>query len=269
MKKVALITLHGMGKIKSHYFAELAAGLAQRLGNEWHDVAFRNVQYQPELQGPQDALWEAMSECEDNQLDGVKLREFLLYGFGDAGSLEHSLRTKEKKTYLLTQAKIFQTLSAALNDAQGNINMPVVLIAQSLGCQVISNYLWDAEHGSNLFAPEFSAYRQGEPISDFHRLTSCVQLVTTGCNIPLFVSGLAERVCFKPPTAAFRWDNYYDRDDVLGWPLCQLGPTYNIVHDHPINAGGALSSWNLASHGEYWSDANVLDPLAQTLRDLM
>ena len=49
----------------------------------------------------------------------------------------------------------------------------------------------------------------------------------------------------------------------------QLGPTYDIVHDHPINAGGPMTSWNIASHGEYWSDANVLDPLAQTLRDFM
>ena len=96
MKKVALITLHGMGKIKSHYFAELAAGLAQRLGNEWHDVAFRNVQYQPELQGPQDALWEEMSECEDNQLDGVKLRPARV-AWQNADQLRFVLREGRKR----------------------------------------------------------------------------------------------------------------------------------------------------------------------------
>ena len=53
---------------------------------------------------------------------------------------------------------------------------------------------------------------------------------------------------------------------MLGWPLRQLGPSYDLIHDHPVNAGGALSAWNVASHGEYWSDASVLDPLAEALR---
>ena len=263
MRKVALITLHGMGKIKPSYFAELEVGLKDRLGDAWSAVSFQNVQYAPILQAPEDALWDAMMACPDNALDGVKLRQFLLYGFGDAGSLEHSLKS-DKRAYLATQAEIFAALSRALAD--GGPAVPVVIIAQSLGCQVISNYVWDAQHERNLFDPAFAAYRQHQPVTDLHRLKTCVQLVTTGCNIPLFVAGLAERVCFAAPNAEFRWDNYYDRDDVLGWPLRQLGPSYDLIHDHPVNAGGALSAWNVASHGEYWSDTSVLDPLAEALR---
>lgn len=263
MRKVALITLHGMGKIKPSYFAELEVGLKDRLGDAWSAVSFQNVQYAPILQAPEDALWDAMMACSDNALDGVKLRQFLLYGFGDAGSLEHSLKS-DKRAYLATQAEIFAALSRALAD--GGPAVPVVIIAQSLGCQVISNYAWDAQHERNLFDPAFADYRQYQPVTDLHRLKTCVQLVTTGCNIPLFVAGLAERVCFAASNAEFRWDNYYDRDDVLGWPLRQLGPSYDLIHDHPVNAGGALSAWNVASHGEYWSDASVLDPLAEALR---
>ncbi len=263
MRKVALITLHGMGKIKPLYFAELEVGLKARLGEDWNEVSFQNVQYAPILQAPEDELWKAMIECQDNVLDGIKLRQFLLYGFGDAGSLEHSLKS-DKHAYLATQAEIFAALTRAAAD--GEPDLPVVIIAQSLGCQVISNYFWDAQHERNLFDPAFAAYRQGQPITDVHRLKTCVQLVTTGCNIPLFVAGIAERVCFAAPNASFRWDNYYDRDDVLGWPLRQLGPSYSLIRDHPVNAGGALASWNIASHGEYWSDANVLDPLAEALR---
>lgn len=267
MSKAALITLHGMGKIKPLYYSELEAGLKARLGNRWAELSFQNVQYAPVLQGPEDALWEAMTTCPENDLDGVKLRQFFLYGFGDAGSLEHSLKT-DKLAYLKTQAEIFFALQAALDDCQGDTSRPVVLIAQSLGCQVISNYLWDAQYGHNLFDPAHASYLQGRTITDFHRLKSCVSLITTGCNIPLFVAGLAERVCFAKPNSFFKWDNFYDCDDVLGWPLRQLGPTYDIVHDHPINSGGALSSWNIACHGGYWSDPDVVDPLADILRTL-
>ena len=143
MRKVALITLHGMGKIKPSYFAELEVGLKDRLGDAWSAVSFQNVQYAPILQAPEDALWDAMMACPDNALDGVKLRQFLLYGFGDAGSLEHSLKS-DKRAYLATQAEIFAALSRALAD--GGPAVPVVIIAQSLGCQVISNYAWDAQH---------------------------------------------------------------------------------------------------------------------------
>ena len=96
MRKVALITLHGMGKIKPSYFAELEVGLKDRLGDAWSAVSFQNVQYAPILQAPEDALWDAMMACPDNALDGVKLRQFLGQGkrrmfFGHASCVQHQI----------------------------------------------------------------------------------------------------------------------------------------------------------------------------------
>lgn len=206
MRKVALITLHGMGKIKPSYFAELEVGLKDRLGDAWSAVSFQNVQYAPILQAPEDALWDAMMACPDNALDGVKLRQFLLYGFGDAGSLEHSLKS-DKRAYLATQAEIFAALSRALAD--GGPAVPVVIIAQSLGCQVISNYAWDAQHERNLFDPAFATYRQHQPVTDLPpprpASSSSPPAATFRSSSPRY----AERVCFAAPNAEFRWDNYY------------------------------------------------------------
>lgn len=91
--KVALITLHGMGKVKPLYFSELEARLKRGLGTQWGDVSFQNVQYGEILQTPEETLWNSMNQEPTNQLDAIKLRQFFLYGFGDAASLEHSAQT--------------------------------------------------------------------------------------------------------------------------------------------------------------------------------
>ena len=262
MKDVALITLHGMGKVKPSYYSELEGKLKNRLGDLWTKVSFQNIQYAPILQTPEDELWASMIATPENELDATKLRQFFLFGFGDAGSLEHSAHT-DKKQYLAVQREIQKALDHALLDFDGDSGKPLVIIAQSLGCQVISNYLWDAQHGINIHAES----DPGEPgKAGFRALKSLTNLITTGCNIPLFIGGLSERQCFAKPNDLFVWDNFYDPDDVLGWPLKQLGPTYNIVRDHAINSGGLLSSWNITSHGEYWSDADVVSPLAEILK---
>lgn len=261
MKEAALITIHGMGKIKPGYFRDLEEGVADFMGKKWTKVTSHHVQYAPVLQGPQDDLWNAMLSERANELDARKIRQFFLFGFGDAGSLEYSAQ-KDPSKYLAVQKEIQNTLKSAYQELDNDHTKPVVIIAQSLGCQVISNYLWDAQNNRYIFSDQ-----NDSPELDFIKLKSLKALITTGCNIPLFVSGLSNRVCFSKPNANFIWDNYYDQDDVLGWPLRQLGSTYGIVNDHPINAGGLLSSWNIASHGEYWSDKDVISAVSKRLLD--
>lgn len=265
MKEVALITLHGMGKIKPSYFSDLEDGLKKQLGSDWSKISFQNVQYAPILQEPQDELWKDIVTTPENDIDSTKLRQFFLFGFGDAGSLEYSAHNNAVK-YIQVQKEIQTALMHAYLDFEKDKTKPVVIIAQSLGCQVISNYLWDAEHDKYIFS-DTDNIDQDE--HEFLKLKSLRNLVTTGCNIPLFISGIEKRVCFAKPNDQFRWDNYYDPDDVLGWPLRQLGDTFSIVNDHDINAGGLFTSWTPFSHGKYWSDKDVIRPLANTLMNLL
>jgi len=265
LKDVALITLHGMGKIKPSYFSELEDGLKKQLGNDWTRISFQNVQYAPILQKPQNQLWKDIIATPENDIDATKLRQFFLFGFGDAASLEYSAHS-DKVKYLEVQKEIQTALRHAYLDFNHDNSKPVVIIAQSLGCQVISNYLWDAEHNKYIF--ENTDDIDSNEL-EFLRLKSLRNLITTGCNIPLFISGISNRKCFEKPNPQFKWDNYYDPDDVLGWPLRQLGESFNIVNDHDINAGGLFTSWNPASHVKYWSDKDVIRPLANTLMNLL
>ena len=49
---------------------------------------------------------------------------------------------------------------------------------------------------------------------------------SAGCNIPLFVSGPNQVQTIMPPNDRFRWINYFDKDDLLVWPLGPLNTSY-------------------------------------------
>ena len=104
-------------------------------------------------------------------------------------------------------------------------------------------------------------------------------LVTFGSNIPLFTLCLDEIVAiqFPVPTltgplrAAARWLNFFDADDVLGYPLRPLSPTYHdaVSADLQIDVGSPLRSWNPLSHEEYWTDNDFTAPVATLIRELL
>jgi len=262
MKDIALITFHGMGKVEPTYFKGLQKGLKKSMGPKWDRVSFQNVQYAPILQGAQEKLWKDIISAPNNDVDSTRLRQFFLYGFGDAGSLEYSAHSNKTK-YLEVEKEIQRALGEAFLELGQDKNKHVVIIAHSLGCQVISNYLWDAQSNTYIFKNP-KALDEGK--SEFLCLKSLQNLVTICCNFPLFIGSISDRRCFSKPNAQFRWDNYYDPDDILGWPLKQLGTSFNMVNDHAINAGGIFTSWNAFSHTRYWSDDDVIGAVANILQ---
>jgi hypothetical protein len=102
-------------------------------------------------------------------------------------------------------------------------------------------------------------------------------LMTTGCNIPVFVAGHSaiEPIDRSKLGAGFRWINQFDPDDVLGWPLAQLSAPYAaLVEDHAVNASGntllgRVKSLTPYSHTQYWSTEKVLDRIAGALQELL
>jgi hypothetical protein len=265
MKDIALITLHGMGLEKPNYSDKLEEKLRKELAGSWSRVCFKSIHYAPILQEPQDQLWRSMIAEPKNDLDYIKLRKFFLFGFGDAASLEYSAH-HENEAYQKVQKLILDTLREAYIALGQDCSKPVIIVAHSLGCQVISNYVWDAQNKKQIFL-NMNDYDENE--SSFLCLQSLQQLTTTGCNIPLFISGIKKRTCFETPNDQFVWDNYYDPDDVLGWPLRQLSTSYEIVTDHDVSVGGVFSSWNPLSHSEYWTDRDVVNPLISRLHNLL
>ena len=282
-KKAAFITVHGMGQTELNYNQEIVQELERRLGSLSDDLHIGKVYYQDILQPIEDRVWGSVA----HQVRWDELRKFVLFGFADATGLENNTEGNSSN-YYKTQVIIAKELLKARDAMEGN--GPVVFLAQSLGCHVTSCYFWDANQITSGKLPTCGIWQnisgaaveitggralKNEEIAFLRGLHLRV-FVTTGCCIPIFVAAHAKADIIPiRPNDMFEWHNYYDEDDVLGWPLAGLSDQYGtVVNDHSVNAGGGiidwlLKSWNPLSHTQYWSDDDVLDPLEQKLRALL
>ena len=275
MNELAIIAIHGMGDTEEDFDLKLKSELRDRVGdNRWLKIVWEKVYYQGILQENQRRLMH--DTMIQGNIDWIKLRKFVLFGFSDAAAME-TRPGEPNSVYLQTQKIILDTLKRALVGL-GDAAKPVIIVAQSLGGQVISNYIWDAQH-----KVEAGIFRHGSdnPIptntkeGKFFRLKTLTHLFTSGCNIPIFIAGLPKQK-IKPITVDARgwsisWQNYYDPDDALGWPLRPVNEAYRraVSVEKAINSGGLISSWNPLSHQQYWTDDDFLDPLEDAIRHLV
>ena len=115
----------------------------------------------------------------------------------------------------------------------------------------------------------------------FQQMQTVAGFITFGCNIPLFTFRF-QKDDIKPikfPGAGLsaankdraRWLNFYDPDDVFGYPLKPINTAYRKVvnKDIPINVGGIISSWNPLSHGKYWTDNDFTKPVTKFINSFL
>lgn len=269
MAKLAILAIHGIGTTRPGYSQRLETHLRRAVGKKQSDqLCFVEIDYQRHLQSNQEELWERVRRG----LRWTILRRFLLFYFGDAAAVLYNSRELDS-VYLKVQQSIYEAATQALNQLESP-NGPVVIIAQSLGGQVISSYIWDAQHSSGIWAPQHApAFGTKTPHRDtFLKLSTTRYFLTTGCNIPLIVSGLEKVVPIDRPNEYFRWLNYFDQDDVLGWPLNHLYSYENTSvrpEDVAINVGNLLTSWNPLSHSAYWTSPNFIQPASRLITQLL
>lgn len=279
-KKIGVITVHGMGDTCLDYSKELRTKLERKIGSiKWENIHFESIYYQNILQDNQKVVWERMEELSSKKLSWRELRKFMLYGFSDGASLEHKA-DEDNSVYKQTQKIIANSLRNTRNQLVKQ-DSPVIIIAQSLGGQVLSNYIWDAQTDKGVWDPKSPDYiKPTVKEQDFLRLETMRYLFTTGCNIPLFVAGFDQinaisknstnEIREKKMHQDFQWLNYYDKDDVLGWPLQPLSDGYNkLVEDIEIDSGNPLVGLTPFSHKHYWSDRDFINPLVEKITNLL
>ncbi len=256
-KSLGVAVIHGMGSQRSKAFAdplihELEARLKQPGQIAWRPVFWADV-----LSGRQDKYLKAANR--NNDLDFYSLRRFVVSALGDASAYRRVGEDPES-TYGRVHTIVRDEI-AALRDDLGSDDKPLVILAHSLGGHIVSNYIWDIQKKNAIVEPGDNA---------FERIRTLAGLITFGCNIPLFTFALKKIVPISLPKKA-TWLNFFDPDDVLGYPLKPLSPEYRRVvsRDIAINVGGISSSWNPLSHSEYWTDNDFTKPVARFLGKLI
>ena len=149
---------------------------------------------------------------------------------------------------------------------------PLVIIASSLGAEIISNYICDRQLQS---APD--------PLgkTPFERMETLTGIFMFGNNSAIYIAAyeINEIKPFRFPSEHLAdnyksiayWGNFYDRDDPLGYPLKPINQYYRdmVTEDVQIKAGNLLTSWNAASHLGYWKSGKLRKRVAVYLKKLL
>jgi hypothetical protein len=283
---VGVLLVHGMGTQSEEEFgAAFSAAVAARLGGR--GVASGAVVFHA-------AYWADLLNDRERRLleragDGGPLRWHALRGFvvnalGDAVAYRRGSPDGNNLYY-----RLHDRVRGHLRALRGRLghDAPLVVVAHSLGSVIASDYVWDAQHPERRCGVAAEAAAEG---TDFERARTLAGLVTLGSPLPLFALALPRVLAIAPPRAspalapavraAAAWHNYYDPDDVLGWPLRTLDPDPEggaplgagewayadaVDADHAVASGGALTGWTPLSHTGYWESAAVLDAAADQI----
>jgi hypothetical protein len=255
-----ILTIPGIGTKNPGYSVSFEKDLTKFSKNTSLQNNFKVIECRPfsvtEIDDNQEDLFRRLEA--DNKLGGMmSLRKFVMEAFGDGVTFERNTTDPDSPyqkihRYLKAQIEEINALISKYDDAK------FVILAGSVGSQLLSTYIWDADNNIGIFEKEYADSK--------NNLRNLSYLVTIGCNIPLFVSGFRESqiIAFDKRNFEFEWDNYYDKDDVLGWPLKQLSESYNnLVTDYEINTGAYVGS-----HLKYWDDNDFTKPFTKKLIEL-
>ena len=277
--KIAIGIIHGMGSQKrgfSKTMEKVLRSCFRKIGGNSDDLLFQELFWADILAERQERLFRKVNYRNDLKCAG--LRKFIISALGDAIAYQRNSPSPDSNSvYYLIHERIGSDLHESWKKA-GEKNVPLVLMGHSLGGVILSNYIWDMQ----------KCMREGTTpdcrVADnpFENLSSLVGLVTFGTTIALWSLRFHEfdsPISFPPELCRevssleqkAKWLNFYDRDDLLAYPLKHLSPAYenlSSLEDVEVNVGNLYSFWNPLSHQGYWEDKNFLRPVARFLYSL-
>ena len=261
--ELGILVIHGMGSQEENFADEIIDELNDRVDDRGKDsnlIAWESVFWANILEPRQNQYW--LDSKNSNNLDAVRLRKFMITAFGDASAYQ-KVDSPHNTTYEAIHAIIRTRIKSLYEIGLGARPKPLIILAHSLGGHIMSNYIWDAHRAADM------------TISPFERMYKVSGIVTFGCNIPFFTFAYDNVVPIRFPHPTLpdylkvkaRWLNFFDPDDVLGYPLKSINAAYaNVVdEDNAINVGGIFTSWNPLSHGKYWTDNDFTNPVADLI----
>ena len=263
--QIAVMAIHGMGSQDFDFAEDMKSevlGELKGLNKNPDEVAWGSIYWADVLEKRQLAYFNAAKRKGD--LDFLKLRQFMLTAFGDASAYQ-KVESKANTTYEQIHQRVQKEVSSLYKNKLDSKPKPLIILAHSLGGHIISNFIWDHQN----------AEKKDPDLSPFERMEKVAGIVTFGSNIPLFTFAyeVVQPIRFPPknlPTNLVqkaKWLNFYDPDDVLGYPLKPINKEYAkvVTKDIAINAGGLLTSWNPLSHTQYWTDSDFTKPVARLI----
>jgi hypothetical protein len=235
--------------------------MTQELNDRCHpdcgdDIIIRPVHWAPVMENVEDELWDRLKSI--GKMRYKRTRRFVIDFLGDA--FAYQIGETDRRVYDRIHQVFAQTLHDLARDA--GENAPLCVIAHSLGSVIASNFIYDLQRDPDekiisdkvRTAMSGTPLERGETLADFGK--------------PIVIPDARLKAHY--PKIKGAWVNFYDADDVIGFPIKPLNHTYGkyVTEDRQVNVGGRWTSWNPASHIGYWTDKDILDPIADKLVEI-
>lgn len=271
-QKIAVAILHGIGNQNEHFADRLIKALDKRcapvLGR---DLVIKSVHWAPVLQEAEKLLANRTRFKKSTVLQR-KLRGFMIDFMGDAFAYQPTIN--DRHTYEGIHARFAGTLRNLAQEA--GPEAPLCVISHSLGSIIASNFIYDLQIDPvrAIIPAQVRAHMTATPLELGRTLALFYTLGSPLALFSLRYTEFGRPIQMPPPQLAeyyprvkAEWINFYDPDDPIGYPLQKLNDAYEKVvsADREVNVGRIYSSWNPLSHMGYWSDKDVINPIAESL----
>jgi len=267
-QKIAVVVIHGIGNQPADFadavIKQISKWCSPKTGA---DIVIRPVHWAGVLQSEEMLLKKRVEE--KARLNYPQLRQFMIDFVADA--IAYQVTPHDRETYDSIHAVLARTLRELA--AEVGATAPLCIIAHSLGSIIASNYIYDLQH-HHLIPDEVRQQMNGTPLERGETLSL---LYTLGSPLALWslrYHDFGMPITFPAPTLSgyhpnipTEWINFYDPDDVVGFPLKTLNTLYEdrVSEDRAVNVGSILEHWNPLSHLHYWADKDVIRPIADQL----
>ncbi|MBW4617642.1 MAG: hypothetical protein KME21_31450 [Desmonostoc vinosum HA7617-LM4] len=280
--KIAVAVIHGIGKASPEFKnkdnpEKFAGGIARKLKSQVSELLGEDEQqidskleieaiyWAPILQDLEDELSRRLELKKLSNPWG--LRDFIIHSLAD--SIGYQITPKHREIYDQVHEVIAETLKELAQKA--GRKAPLCIIGHSLGSVITSNYIWDLQNEVMQIQVGNTPLEQGETLALYYTLGSQIalwRLRYTDFGTPITIP--SPKLSNHYPNLEGEWVNFYDRDDVLGFPVKAINDKYKaaVKEDVEVNSGNILTNWTPFSHNGYWTDDEVTKPIAMALASM-
>ncbi|RWZ60648.1 chemotaxis protein [Halobacillus fulvus] len=268
-KKVAVLILHGIGSQVATFADEMIKELEERFAEATESSARDHISFAPVLWASvfaedQTELWNRLKQRAD--LDYMTLRKFTVDFLADAIAYQPS--SSKDNNYDKVHAELAQGIQKLEEEA--GPDAPLCVICHSLGTVIASNYLYDLQVKKEVGARtrsllSDSPLSRGETFTHFYTMGSPIALWSLrfkDFGLPIAVPSPKYQDYYS--SVKGEWINFFDRDDILAYPLKGINEKYNqaVTEDVEVRAGGPVIGWTPVAHIGYSDNELVLKRIA-------
>ncbi|SFI79049.1 hypothetical protein SAMN02799624_02202 [Paenibacillus sp. UNC496MF] len=272
--RIAVGIVHGIGQQTGDFHTAFAEKLQEAMVrlNPRVRLVVEGIYWGDITDSLEKKLWERTSASRLRWNETLKLRAFVVNYLGDAIAYQAIPKTSDPCPHDYIYDDIHARFAQQLQrlSRRAGEGAPLCIVAHSLGTIIASNYFYDLQYRKMRPKPaDFvrscrSRLVGGETLTHFYTVGSPIALWTMRFEhfgLPISVPAPALR-----PLGIGEWLNFYDRDDIIAYPLKGLNAEYAaaVTEDVEVRCPGPLG-WTPASHGGYFKSKPMLQRIVQSL----